>query len=145
MSQDVGNQIRDFQFDLNDSNVVHLLDLAYDIGLLPLPLCDSSQGDLNEHGCYRMETLFPDETVTVVSLAADNFTHRAFVFLGLQIGLFPSTFLEHLKFGLQDEEFGLEDNNSIGLLMQGVEHALHEAFNRPLTQTEVPRKKNFSQ
>jgi hypothetical protein len=146
MSQDVGNQILDFQYEFMNSDAVTFLDSAFEIGFLPQTVDDCvSKGGLDDYGCYGIKTLFPDDDPKVVSLVADNMAHREFVFYGLQLQLFPSTFLDYLEFGLQDKEFASEDDDTIELLLQGVEQALREAFNQPFTQTEVPHKKNFSQ
>lgn len=94
-----------------------------------------------------MATFLEGESINKVSLIADNYTHQEFVFYGLRIGLFPSTFLNYLGYGLpsDEENFSSEDINSVRLLMQGVEQALCEAFGMPSTQIEVSLKKNFSQ
>ncbi|OBT78901.1 hypothetical protein VF21_02836 [Pseudogymnoascus sp. 05NY08] len=68
----------------------------------------------------------------------------AFAF-GLRIGLFPLTFLDYLRNGLNGPEFSSEDSNSVALLLQGVEQALRQAFGLPAIQIEVSPRKNFSQ
>ena len=148
MSEVASNEIRDFQYNTSDLNHCHFLTLAFNIGLLPHgPAPRSSLKKKYKSKYLCMATFLEGESINKVSLIADNYTHQEFVFYGLRIGLFPSTFLNYLGYGLpsDEENFSSEDINSVRLLMQGVEQALCEAFGMPSTQIEVSLKKNFSQ
>lgn len=149
MSQDVRvcNPIRDFQYDLSSPDHYQCLQTAADIGMIPqtpdLEHYFSFNGRVNYCG---IEAFLHGENFQIASLA-DEAMHKEFVYYGLKIGLLPSNFIDCLEYGLEDGEeyFSLEDSISVGLLLQGVEQVLREAFDPPSTQIEVPLKKNFSQ
>lgn len=148
MFEVVSNEIRDFQYNFKNWDHLQFWRLAFNIGLIPNYLERRfSQMENSKSTGFDMASFLEGESIRVVSLIASNYSHQEFVFYGLKIGLFPSTFLNYLANGLNDgeENFSSEDINSVRLLMQGVEQALCEAFNLPSTQTEAPRKKNFSQ
>lgn len=143
MSNDASNQIRDFRYDLSVMNHSIFLNIALDIGLLPQSAYSHIEACLDEKGLYGIDALLQGESLKTVSLVAHNTEHRRFVWYGLCIGLFPSTFLDYLKYDLEaGDDFSSEDTNSVKLLLQGVEQSLREAFDQ---EADVPRKKNFSQ
>lgn len=135
MSQDVNKHVRGFQYCVSTLNDRQVLYEAFRIGILPkdpTPLLNiyNSTGYPKTH--VGIEALLQDEDkMKAVSLVAENSMHQRFVRLGLEIGLFPSTFLEYLEHGTKVEDFSLEDTKSVELVMQKAEQAFREAFGLP--------------
>lgn len=143
MSEDVRDQIRDFEYDLFNEAHVQFLRTAFSIGLLPQSLESCiSEGGLDENSSYGIDIVVGVVKLKAVSLSADNPIHRRFVHSGLKIGLLPFAFLDYLEFGLQYEDFSSEDSDNVDVLMRAAERAIHKAFNMPI---KMPRYKNFSQ
>ncbi|OBT66072.1 hypothetical protein VE03_05158 [Pseudogymnoascus sp. 23342-1-I1] len=148
MGQDVSNPIRNFQYDLSSEDHSRCLQAAAEVGMIPKTPNIESYFSFDGPVRYSsIKTFLHDEKFQIYSPDPADDMQREFVFYGLRIGLFPSTFLDHLEYGLEDGEicFPREDFNSVELLLQGVEQALRGAFDPPSTQIEVPHKKNFSQ
>lgn len=149
MFEVVSNDIRDFQYSVSDENHIQFLKLAFNIGLLPSDpeprFLRKKKGTPPKY--LRMATFLEGESIRVVSLIADNDIQQEFVFYGLKIGLFSSSFLDYLVYGLEPGQVNLasEDISTIRLIMQGVELALCEGFGLPSTQIEAPCKKTFGQ
>lgn len=149
MSQDVSNQIRNFQYNMTLESHRQFLQAAFSIGMIPK---DPNAGSYDFDSDSSIEIFLEGQSIKIIPLAANNIVHHKFVWYGLTIRLFPSTFLEYLTNGMGDSTyyFASENSKSVRLLMHGVEQALREAFGlpstqTPSTQTEVPCKKNFSQ